>query len=398
MANVLKCGGKGVIFVEENVQQNVELQQDEEVQQAEEMQQVEIQKKVPSPKKTTKIMGLSIVLAFILAIVVPVLSTAIILRSAAKEDRKIAAEIVAVIKKIDGKAVTLDGAKEIEAILEKYDALTDKQKKLVTNSKILEDAGAALKALKDQDSANRAAADEVIGMIKKLDPKVVSLEKESDIAAVQAKYDALTDTQKALVTNYKVLEETSATLQALKDSKIAEELIREIDSIDSKKLGTDSTQVNELVSKYEAMTETQKALVTNYSKIAEYQKIIKTNVDKQAKIERGVKLANNFTGYYGKWGDFGAHKNSYQGMIETAIRNSAKLREHFDCPNGPNYLEMTASRFTKSSGSFGIGSCSVSFSGYDKVTGYWETLYGEVVIKSDGSVYYTKSYFTGYYY
>ena len=357
-----------------------------------------MQKKTPASSKAAVIVSIILVVVLAFAMLVGIITTFFVLYGSFAEDKAIAKDVVAMIEKLEGKSVSLENAKEIEKTLAKYDSLTEKQKELISNYKVLDKAGAALKALQEQSRADQAAAGEVIDLIKTLETKTITLESESELAVIKVKYEALTEPQKSLVTNYDVLSAALNDLQRVQGEKLVEELVRDIDSVDSKALGTDATQINSLVARYDAMTEEQKALVTNYKKIAEYQKIVKANADKQAKIDKGLKLANNFPGYNGKWGDFGAHVNSYQAMIEEAIRKDADLRGHFYCENGPNYLEMTATRFSKNSDAFGIGSCSVTFTGYDKNYGTMETLYGEVVIKSDGSLYYTKTYYSGYYY
>ena len=47
-----------------------------------------------------------------------------------EKDEAAAQEVVAMIKKLDGKSVTLEDAKEIEKTLARYDSLSEKQKKL----------------------------------------------------------------------------------------------------------------------------------------------------------------------------------------------------------------------------------------------------------------------------
>ena len=46
-----------------------------------------------------------------------------------------------------------------------------------------------------------------------------------------------------------------------------------------------------------------------------------------------VEMFANFQEYDGLWGDFGSHVNSYQGMVESAIKASISLSSYFDNPN-----------------------------------------------------------------
>ena len=95
-------------------------------------------------------------------------------------------------------AVTPDSQTAVEETRAAYNALTVTQRKLVTNLNVLTDAEAALKTLMDQ-----AAADTVFEMIAAIG--TVTKDSQAAIEAARAAYNALTDDQKALVTNYKAL-------------------------------------------------------------------------------------------------------------------------------------------------------------------------------------------------
>ena len=102
--------------------------------------------------------------------------------------------------------VTLESKAAIEAARSAYDALTDAQKALVTNYETLTAAEASLKVLQDaadQAAADKAAADAVSEKINAIG--TVTLESKTTIEAARSAYDALTDAQKALVTNYETL-------------------------------------------------------------------------------------------------------------------------------------------------------------------------------------------------
>ena len=85
----------------------------------------------------------------------------------------------------------------IQAAREAYEALTDVQKKLVGNYQALLDAETAYALL------NQAAAEAVKALIGAIGP--VTKKSGDKIDAARTAYDALTDEQKALVTNYQTL-------------------------------------------------------------------------------------------------------------------------------------------------------------------------------------------------
>ncbi|MBQ4562311.1 MAG: hypothetical protein IJA55_08310 [Clostridia bacterium] len=357
-----------------------------------------IQKKTKRSGSLIKI----IIIVAIIAIVIAGITVGtmwFIKKTEADKDQLVANEVIAMIGMLDDKTITVDDEIEIERIKNKYYALTVAQKKLVSNRKVLDEVTDALEKAKvnegveKEKKANQDAADEVIRLIETLKEKTVTVDSENEITLIKMKYDALTRTQKDLVTNYSDLVTATNALDTAKDQKAADEVIRAIDSVDSYSLGTDDTQINMLFSQYEALTEEQKALVTNYDKLLGYQNTIKANESRQATVNNGVNLANNFPGYTGKWGNFGAHINGYQGMIEAVVKRDANLRGHFKCNPNPNYLDMYVSRFTRDTGGFGIGRCTITFTGYDKDEGYIATLYGEIVIKSDGTLYFSKTYY-----
>ena len=114
--------------------------------------------------------------------------------------------------------VTKDSKEAIEAARAAYDALTDTQKEIVENDDILADAEKAYQAILDAEAAaeDQKAADAVIGLIDAIG--TVTADSEEAIEAARTAYDALTDAQKELVTNYQTLVQAENDLQALKDS------------------------------------------------------------------------------------------------------------------------------------------------------------------------------------
>ncbi len=201
----------------------------------------------------------------------------VISKAAAAEDgqallKKIKADndLAAVIAQIDAiGTVTLDSKAAIEAARAAYDALTEEQKALVTNYSTLTAAEATLKALEEaaaKAAADQAAADAVIEKIDAIG--TVTLDSKAAIEAARTAYDALTEEQKALVTNYKTLTAAEAALKALEeaaaDQAAADAVMEKIDAIGT--VSKDSkAAIKAARAAYEALTADQKALVTNYS-------------------------------------------------------------------------------------------------------------------------------------
>lgn len=109
---------------------------------------------------------------------------------------------------------TAECAELIEAAREAYYALTDEQKALVTNYETLtaaEEQYAELKAETEKNEEDAKAAAAVIEMIEAIGFPVTANSAEQIIEARKA-YEALTDVQKALVTNIEKLAEAEKAL------------------------------------------------------------------------------------------------------------------------------------------------------------------------------------------
>ncbi|MBQ6118541.1 MAG: hypothetical protein IJK98_04855, partial [Clostridia bacterium] len=100
-------------------------------------------------------------------------------------------------------AFTAECKAAIDAARAAYDALTDTQKPLVDNYDTLTAAESAYAELKA--AADQAAADEVITLIDAIGTVEYTDDSKAKIDAAKAAYEALTDDQKALVSNYDVL-------------------------------------------------------------------------------------------------------------------------------------------------------------------------------------------------
>ena len=117
--------------------------------------------------------------------------------------------------------VSLESAASITAAQDAYDALTDAQKALVTKLDTLTAAKAAydtLAAAAEQEAIDAAAAKGVTDKIAAIG--TVTLQSESAITAARSAYNALTDTQKAMVTNLDTLTAAEAALEELKNPTV----------------------------------------------------------------------------------------------------------------------------------------------------------------------------------
>ena len=157
-----------------------------------------------------------------------------------------------------------------------YNALTDAQKALVENNDELEAAEAAyayLKAEAEATQADHTAAAAVKEKIYDIGEVEYTDACKAKIDEARAAYAALTDTQKALVTNYEMLtaaqaryaELKAAADQAAADQAAADEVIEKIDAIGTVEY-TDAckAKIDAAKDAFDGLTEAQKTLVTNY--------------------------------------------------------------------------------------------------------------------------------------
>ena len=138
---------------------------------------------------------------------------------AADPDQEAADTVIDLINAIGTVAYTEASKAKIDDAKDAYDALTDAQKALVTNTQTLTDAVTRyneLKAEADQAAADQTAANEVISKITVIGEVEYTDACKAKIDAAQDAYDALTDTQKALVANYETLTAAQARYAELK--------------------------------------------------------------------------------------------------------------------------------------------------------------------------------------
>ena len=154
----------------------------------------------------------------------------------------------------------------IDDARESYDSLTDDQKALVTNYKTLTDAEAAYKEFNDNAKANATIAlIEAIGEVEYTDECYYAIDDARE------SYDSLTDDQKTLVTNYETLTEAEALYQKYEEdidkSDATMDLIGNIGEVEY--TAECKALIDAARTSYDALTDDQKELVTNYKTLTD---------------------------------------------------------------------------------------------------------------------------------
>ena len=196
--------------------------------------------------------------------------------------------------KIDGIGeVTLSSSSTIKAARSAYNALTADQKKQVTNYAVLQKAESELSDLQK--------ADAVVTKIKNIG--TVTLKSESKIKQARTAYNKLTDKQKTLVTNYDVLEKAEKDLA---DLKAADQVSKNITNIGTVTLESEDV-IKEARTAYDALTDAQKKLVSNKDVLEKAETTLKELKDakdaddaKVAATPKSITLSNTRYIYNGK--------------------------------------------------------------------------------------------------
>ena len=195
-----------------------------------------------------------------------------------KSDNAAADAVDALIDAIGTVEYTDSSKGKIDAAREAYDALTADQKALVENYSTLIAAEATYKELDDEATANV-----IIGLINDID-EVAYPTSKGVIDVAREAYDALTADQKALVENYSTLTdaETEYNNQKVTGANNVKNMIdaipSEVDYDDEECVN----KIFEAREAYDALTEEQQALVTNYSTLTAAETTYK-NLDDKAK-------------------------------------------------------------------------------------------------------------------
>jgi len=119
-----------------------------------------------------------------------------------------------------GDDISLDDEKAVESARAAYNALTDDQKALVTNEDALKAAVEKIAQLKE-DTPKAQEVEKQIAAIGE-----VTKYKEEEIQSARIAYEALTDSQKALVDNLAALDAAEAALEDLKNGSGSDDTIK----------------------------------------------------------------------------------------------------------------------------------------------------------------------------
>ena len=160
--------------------------------------------------------------------------------------------IVVEINEIGESEDTQDFRNKVTKARSHYNALTDTQKSLFPDKEehMLDDYEAAIAVM---DKIND------IGTVEYTDASKAKIDEAREA------YDALTADQKAMVVNYETLTDAEATYKGLDDqakADVVKTLINNIGTVEY--TATSKAKIDEAREGYEALTEDQKALVTNY--------------------------------------------------------------------------------------------------------------------------------------
>ena len=196
-------------------------------------------------------------------------------------NQEAAAAVTTKIGAIGTVSYTAESKAKIDEARSAYDALTDAQKALIPAETLAilttaESSYSTQKAAAEEAAANQAAADAVTTKINAIGEVSYTAESKTKIDEARTSYDALTDSQKALVpaetlavltkaeTDYNALK-TSAD-EAAANQAAADAVIAKINVIGTVSYTTESkTKIDEARTAYDALTSEQKELVTNYS-------------------------------------------------------------------------------------------------------------------------------------
>jgi len=180
-----------------------------------------------------------------------------------KADHEAAEAVEALIDAIGEVEYTEESKALIDAAREGYDALTDSQKELVNNYQDLLDAEEAWAKL----VIDHAAAEHFEDLVEAIGEVEYTPECKDAIDTARDAYEALTEDQKALVSEeaLDLLEADEARYQELEDLAYAGEVIDLIDAIGEVEYTEESKEAIDAAREaYEALTEAQKELVENY--------------------------------------------------------------------------------------------------------------------------------------
>lgn len=211
----------------------------------------------------------------------------------------VAKENAATIKAVEDKIAAIGEVEftaaskaKIDLARAAYDALASALQASVSNYSVLTAAEARYAEMKAA-AEDAAAAEPVIAQINAIG--AVTLESRRLIEAAEAAYAALTDSQKALVSNYETLTAARAAYDALvqadaDDQAAAQAVTDKIAAIGTVTLDSEAA-ILEARAAYEALTAGQKARVTNLNTLANAEAALAA-LQKQAADEAAAKAVD----------------------------------------------------------------------------------------------------------
>ena len=235
---------------------------------------------------------------------------------------------------------------------------------------------------------NKEAAQQVVDQIDAIDEANLTADSRKILDNIRVEYDALSEEQQKLVTNYGDLENAYKLLDDKANQDAASAVVAAIDAIDPSTLTASDTSVANLRKQYEALSEEQKALVGNVSKLDEFDQVIQEKAAEdaanaqaaQAKKDAVNNTFANLLYFEGFWGDFGSANNAYQGQIESAIKAQMSMTGFFGDADSANsaYMELElVSNGPKATDKYYI----VTFEGY-YLDDYYDTIGFDCIVES----------------
>lgn len=174
--------------------------------------------------------------------------------------------VVALIESLPAE-ITLADLPLVEEARAQYEALEASKRRFVTNIGVLEAAETTIGKLKYLAKSEEAAA-LVIQHINNI-PAEITMAAAGKINIARTTYEALTDYQKTLVTNYQKLVDAEAALAVLvtaQNQGYADKIIAQIDALGTISLRSEKAIMMARLA-YETLTPEQKLLVSNYQKL-----------------------------------------------------------------------------------------------------------------------------------
>lgn len=115
-----------------------------------------------------------------------------------------------------------------------------------------------------QTSVYKVKADEIAAEIATL-PATITLENKAEVNQILAHYNNLTNDEKPLVSNYSILSTAVSSIQKQEDLAAAQKVIDKINLLPELITENDKSAVQDARRDYDALTDDQKAMVTNYN-------------------------------------------------------------------------------------------------------------------------------------